>query len=102
VIKKNAESKTIHEAYFPQNQQMYFSSFEKGGNMAKYTGTVKWFDQERGYGFISANDGKDVFVHHSCVKEKGTDKDVHEGEAVTFDVVTKEKGPSAINVQKSN
>ncbi len=68
--------------------------------MASYTGVVKWFDNDRGYGFISANDGKDVFIHHSQVKEKGNDKDIHEGEEVCFDVVTKPKGPSAINVQK--
>lgn len=65
-----------------------------------YTGIVKWFNNEKGYGFISANDGKDVFVHHSQVKEKGHDKDLHEGQQVTFDVVEREKGLQAINVQK--
>ncbi|WP_160680850.1 cold shock domain-containing protein [Clostridium sp. C8-1-8] len=64
------------------------------------TGTVKWFNNEKGYGFISANEGDDVFVHHSQVKEKGTNKDLHEGEEVTFDVVQKERGPQAINVEK--
>lgn len=68
--------------------------------MASYTGTVKWFDNERGYGFISVNDGKDVFVHHSQVKEKTNDKDLHEGENVTFDIREDDKGPSALNVQK--
>lgn len=68
--------------------------------MAKFTGVVKWFDDDRGYGFISANEGDDVFVHHSQIKEKGNEKDIHEGEAVTFDVVQDEKGPAAINVQK--
>lgn len=68
--------------------------------MANYTGIVKWFDNERGYGFISANEGNDVFVHHSQIKEKGNEKDIHEGEAVSFDIVQDEKGPSAINVQK--
>ena len=55
--------------------------------MASSTGVVKWFDNDRGYGFISANDGNDVFIHHSQVKEKGNDKDIHEGEEVSFDVV---------------
>ncbi|SHH65004.1 cold-shock protein [Clostridium grantii] len=64
------------------------------------TGTIKWFDNERGYGFISANDGRDVYVHHMQVKEKTNDKDLHEGEEVTFDMVEKEKGFMAINVQK--
>jgi CspA family cold shock protein len=64
------------------------------------TGTVKWFDSERGYGFISANDGRDVYVHHMQVKEKTDDKDLHEGEEVSFDTIEKERGPMAINVQK--
>ena len=68
--------------------------------MAKTTGIVKWFDSERGYGFISCNNGNDVFVHHSQVKEKGSDKDLHENESVTFDVEDGNKGPMAINVQK--
>ena len=42
--------------------------------MAKITGVVKWFDGEKGYGFISCNKGDDVFVHHSQVKEKGSEK----------------------------
>ncbi|MBS6887777.1 MAG: cold-shock protein [Clostridium sp.] len=58
--------------------------------MASITGTVKWYNQEKGYGFISCNDGKDVFVH----------KDLHEGEDVTFDIQEGEKGPMAVNVQK--
>ena len=64
------------------------------------TGIVKWFNNEKGYGFISANEGDDVFVHHSQVKEKGPNKDLHEGEEVAFDVVQKERGPQAINVEK--
>ncbi len=68
--------------------------------MASYTGIVKWFDNERGYGFISANDGKDVYLHQSKVKEKGDDRDIHEGEEVSFDVIQDEKGLSAVNVQK--
>lgn len=68
--------------------------------MAKITGIVKWFDSDRGYGFISCNNGNDVFVHHSQVKENGSDKDLHENESVTFDVENGNKGPMAINVQK--
>lgn len=68
--------------------------------MASRTGVVKWFNQEKGYGFISCDKGDDVFVHHSQVKEKGTDKDLHEGESVSFDIETGEKGPMAVNVQK--
>lgn len=68
--------------------------------MSSITGTVKWFNQEKGYGFISCDDGNDVFVHHSQVKEKGDNKDLHEGENVTFSVVETEKGTMASNVQK--
>ncbi|MVX66637.1 cold-shock protein [Clostridium chromiireducens] len=68
--------------------------------MAKVTGVVKWFDTERGYGFISCDKGDDVFVHHSQLKHNGPDKDLHEDESVTFDIENGEKGPMAINVQK--
>ncbi len=68
--------------------------------MAHYTGVVKWFDNERGYGFISTNDGDDVFLHHSQVKEKGNDKDIHEGEEVSFDITMDHERRAAINVQK--
>ncbi|MBC5996829.1 cold shock domain-containing protein [Romboutsia ilealis] len=68
--------------------------------MANYNGVVKWFDNEKGYGFIKTIDGEDIFVHHSNIKEVGHNKDLHEGEEVNFDVVQAERGPSAINVQK--
>ena len=65
--------------------------------MSSRTGIVKWFNQEKGYGFISCDD---VFVHISQVKEKGPEKDLHEGESVSFDISEGEKGPMATNVQK--
>lgn len=68
--------------------------------MSSITGIVKWFDEGKGYGFISCNEGNDVFVHHSQVKEKGTNKDLHEGESVSFDITDGAKGPMAINIQK--
>lgn len=63
-------------------------------------GIIKWFNTEKGYGFISGNDGNDVFIHHSQVKEKGHNKDLHEGEEVMFDIIKGDKGLQAINVQK--
>ena len=68
--------------------------------MSSRTGIVKWFNQEKGYGFISCDGGDDVFVHISKVKEKGPEKDLHEGESVSFDITEGEKGPMATNVQK--
>ena len=68
--------------------------------MSSRTGIVKWFNQEKGYCFISCDEGDDVFVHISQVKEKGPEKDLHEGESVSFDISEGEKGPMATNVQK--
>jgi len=68
--------------------------------LSSITGIVKWYDEGKGYGFISCNEGNDVFVHHSQIKEKGTNKDLHEGESVTFDITDGAKRPMAVNVQK--
>ena len=68
--------------------------------MTLVTGVVKWFDDERGYGFISCNEGNDVFVHQSQIKERGPEKDLHEGESVAFDIQDSDNGPMAVNVQK--
>jgi CspA family cold shock protein len=64
------------------------------------TGTVKWFNDSKGYGFIALEDGsKDVFVHHSAIQGEGF-KTLNEGDRVQFDVVQGEKGPAAENVVK--
>ena len=62
-------------------------------------GTVKCFNNQKGYGFISDETGKDVFVHYSGLKMEGF-KSLDEGQAVEFDVVQGEKGPQATNVVK--
>ena len=62
-------------------------------------GTVKWFNAKKGFGFISAETGKDVFVHFSALQMDGF-KVLDEGEEVEFDVVNGEKGPQAANVVK--
>ncbi len=62
-------------------------------------GTVKWFNESKGYGFITVDDGKDVFVHYSAIKGEGF-KTLNEGQKVSFDVVNGEKGPQAANVAK--
>ena len=60
-------------------------------------GTVKWFNNQKGYGFISDEQGQDVFVHYSGLNMEGF-KSLDEGAAVEFDVVQGEKGPQATNV----
>ncbi len=68
--------------------------------MANYSGVVKWFNVEKVYWFITSDEGQDIFVHFSNIKENGNDKDLHEGEEVSFDIVQADRGPSAINVVK--
>ncbi len=62
-------------------------------------GTVKWFNDAKGFGFIEQDGGKDVFVHHTAIQADGF-KTLQEGERVTFDVVDGAKGPAAENVVK--
>jgi CspA family cold shock protein len=66
--------------------------------MAK--GTVKWFSNQKGYGFISTPEGKDVFVHHSAIQEDGY-RSLDEGQAVEFDIIQGAKGEQAANVVKA-
>jgi cold shock protein len=68
--------------------------------MARTTGTVKWFDETKGFGFITPSDGqKDCFVHHTAIQGEGF-KTLLEGERVEFDIVQGEKGPAAENVKR--
>lgn len=62
-------------------------------------GTVKWFNSEKGYGFISRDGGDDVFVHFSAIQEDGF-KNLEEGQQVQFDIVDGDRGPQAANVSK--
>jgi CspA family cold shock protein len=60
-------------------------------------GTVKWFDERKGYGFIEQEDGPDVFVHHSGINGTGF-KTLSEGDRVNFDIEQGKKGPAAVNI----
>jgi CspA family cold shock protein len=62
-------------------------------------GTVKWFSNQKGYGFIARESGKDVFVHYSAIEAEGY-RSLNEGERVEFSVQDGPKGPSAVEVKK--
>ena len=63
-------------------------------------GTVKWFNAAKGFGFISTEDGEDVFVHYSALEETGEFRTLDEGQAVDFEIVEGAKGPQASGVVK--
>ncbi len=63
------------------------------------TGTVKWFNAEKGYGFITVENGDDVFAHFSAIQGEGF-KTLNEGQKVEFDVIQSDRGPQAANIVK--
>jgi CspA family cold shock protein len=69
----------------------------KEGVVTMANGTVKWFNDQKGYGFIKQEDGPDIFVHYSGIVGDGF-KTLKEGDRVTFDIEQGQKGPSAVNV----
>jgi CspA family cold shock protein len=68
--------------------------------MARITGTVKWFNDAKGFGFLAREGGPDVFVHFSAIQSQGF-KSLAEGDQVEFEIVQGQKGPQAANVTKA-
>lgn len=69
------------------------------GGINMQNGVVKWFNAEKGFGFIQLEEGNDVFVHYSAIQEEGF-KSLEEGQEVSFEIVEGERGPQAANVTK--
>jgi CspA family cold shock protein len=73
---------------------------ERGGtHVERLKGTVKWFNNAKGYGFLGRDDGPDVFIHYSSITTEGY-KSLQEGDQVEFEIVQGQKGPQAANVTK--
>jgi CspA family cold shock protein len=82
----------------PRPGALSYLHSETKGNATVATGVVKWFNSEKGYGFISQSDGVDVFVHHSSIQMSGY-RTLTEGQEVEFDVQEGQKGLQAANVR---
>ena len=87
-------SKACQEAIYPGGWVL----FEVVMSEERVSGTVKWFNDEKGFGFIEREDGKDVFVHHTANMAEGF-RTLKEGQKVTMQVTQGQKGPQAENVQ---
>lgn len=74
---------------------------EERDKVERLKGTVKWFNNAKGYGFIGRNDGPDVFVHYSAISSEGY-KSLQEGDQVEFEITEGQKGPQAANVVKAS
>jgi len=80
--------------------EVVFGSFMEGRVVQVAKGKVKWFDNKKGYGFITPEEGNDVFVHHTAIQGEGY-KTLEEGQEVNFDIVQGPKGEQASNVVKA-
>jgi CspA family cold shock protein len=83
-----------------QRNTLFLFPFRSLHQMPRLTGTVKWFNDAKGFGFIQREGGPDVFVHFSAIQSNGF-KSLAEGDAVEFEIVDGQKGPQAANVTKA-
>jgi len=81
------------------NNVKFKSALARGGKSNMENGTVKWFNAEKGFGFIEREGADDVFVHFSAINEEGF-KTLEDGQSVTFDIEEGARGPQAANVEK--
>jgi CspA family cold shock protein len=91
----------FHVASLGDASQIALRGRERISSMARITGTVKWFNDAKGFGFISREGGPDVFVHFSAISGSGF-KSLAEGDKVEFEVVQGQKGPQAADVTKAS
>jgi cold shock protein len=89
-------SLTAGTSFSPPNKGV-----QKEGLVERLKGTVKWFNNAKGYGFIGRSDGPDVFVHYSAISSEGY-KSLQEGDQVEFEIAEGQKGPQAANVVKAS
>jgi len=98
-VKLYTASRTLDfAALIPLFRNLRFLNYQ-GGVAVMVKGTVKWFNESKGFGFITKEDGGDVFVHYSAIQGNGF-KTLTEGQAVSFEVVDGPKGPKAENITK--
>ena len=71
----------------------------ESSNESKFNGKVKWFNDQKGYGFIERGEDMDVFVHHSAIQMEGY-RTLKEGDDVTYELIQGDKGPQAVNVAR--
>jgi cold shock protein len=85
----------------PRGIALFFGEIRKkeGMRVDRLKGTVKWFNNAKGYGFLGRDDGPDVFIHYSSITTEGY-KSLQEGDKVEFEIVQGQKGPQAANVTK--
>jgi CspA family cold shock protein len=91
--------RVLYRTTLSATRRVEISSTVKGP-MAQYKGTVKWFNNAKGYGFLGREDGPDVFVHYSSIQLDGY-KSLKEGDEVEFDVIQGSKGPQADQVTRT-